>query len=226
MSDIITFSTQQATACRNLESKSICRRCLQPEVVKNSKESRSRKWWYLLLGIISKFATKAVVFVVGNFSNDVLKSDFSLSLSLSLDTHPPSSEAISALQRRLLFQHDAERRSYRSIPSDKNYRNYKKIHNSIYCNSHDTQRIGSSCAVSFFSFRSSYDFRHDVSKNLVVHLRTHTHIHDREEHTPTFDSFPSSRSIDQFKRRYFRVFHSAQVLGSLIVQLTRRGREC
>lgn len=146
----------------------------------------------------------------------------SLFLSLSLDTHPPSSEAISTLQRRLLFQHDAERRGYRSIPSDKNYRNYKKIHNSIYCNSREDWII----VCSFLFFFSFLDFRHDISKNLVVHLRTHTHIYDREEHTPTFDSFPSSRSIDQFKRRYFRVFHSAQVLGSLIVQLTRRGREC
>lgn len=62
-----------------------------------------------------RFATKPVVFVVENFSNDVLKSDFSLSLSICI-LHPlPSSEAISTLQRRLLFQHDAERRSYRSI---------------------------------------------------------------------------------------------------------------
>lgn len=159
----------------------------------------------------------------------------SLSLSLSLYASPILSHRSKQFQRYndgWLFQHDAERRSYRSIPSDKNDRNYKKIHNSIYTVTraiHSGLDYRAQFSLSFFSFFSFLvdNFRRDVSKNLTAHLQTYTYIHDREEHTPTFDSFPSSRSIDQFKRRYFRVFHSAHsVLGSLIVQLTRRGREC
>ena len=105
-----------------------------------------------------RFATKAVVFVVGSFSNDVLKSDFSLSLSLYAS--PILSHRSKQFQRYndgWLFQHDAERRSYRSIPSDKNDRNYKKIHNSIYTVTraiHTRLDYRAHFSLSFFSFFS------------------------------------------------------------------------
>lgn len=105
-----------------------------------------------------RFATKAVVFVVGSFSNDVLKSDFSLSLSQY--TSPILSHRSKQFQRYndgWLFQHDAERRSYRSIPSDKNDRNYKKIHNSIYTVTraiHTRLDYRAHFSLSFFSFFS------------------------------------------------------------------------
>lgn len=134
----------------------------------------------------------------------------SLSLSLSRYTSPILSHRSKQFQRYndgWLFQHDAERRSYRSIPSDKNDRNYKKIHNSIYTVTR-AQRIGLSCAVflffSFFSFLVD-NFRRNVSKNLTVHahLQTYTYMMEKNRRLRTFDSFPSSRSIDQFKRRVF-----------------------
>lgn len=105
-----------------------------------------------------RFATKALVFVVGSFSNDVLKSDFSLSLSQY--TSPILSHRSKQFQRYndgWLFQHDAERRSYRSIPSDKNDRNYKKIHNSIYTVTraiHTRLDYRAHFSLSFFSFFS------------------------------------------------------------------------
>lgn len=105
-----------------------------------------------------RFATKAVVFVVGSFSNDVLKSDFSLSLSLSICIpHPlPSFEAISTLQRRLVIPTRCGKAN-RSIPSDKNDRNYKKIHNSIYTVTraiHSGLNYRAQFSLSFFSFFS------------------------------------------------------------------------
>lgn len=161
ISDIITLYNRQLVTCRNSESKSICRRCLQPEVVKNSKESRSRKWWYLLLDIVSKFgllpkqSSLSLVALVMTFSKVI-----SLSLSLSLYASPILSHRSKQFQRYndgWLFQHDAERRSYRSIPSDKNDRNYKKIHNSIYTVTraiHTRLDYRAHFSLSFFSFFS------------------------------------------------------------------------
>lgn len=102
-----------------------------------------------------RFATKAVVFVVGSFSNDVLKSDFSLSLYICILSH--RSKQFQRYNDGWLFQHDAERRSYRSIPSDKNDRNYKKIHNSIYTVTraiHSGLDYRAHFSLSFFSFFS------------------------------------------------------------------------
>lgn len=123
--------------------------------------------------IKARFATKPVVFVVENFSNDVLKSDFSLSLSRyasSILSHRPKQfqRYNDGCYSNTMRKGEAIDRF--SIPSDKNDCNYKKIHNSIYYNSRDTERIGLSCAVFFFFFfsspRFSYNFRHDVKAKI------------------------------------------------------------